>query len=201
MKATATHFLLVCALLCTLPGMAQTPTPDKPLTKEQIASSRFRVDTLNCGNGHGGLIASPGDTILLPAKDSKRGTSNDDLRVDGCIESGLTQRQCQGKKIELTCQCYLRASSPWSVNPADNFEARCVKEYTVNGRNLQREHELARKEAERKRDEEAKREQEKSGIVECMSNGRATGNVKQSGEDDSHCHTPKKGEPGYLPWN
>ena len=208
MKTTAIHFSLVCVLLCALLGAAQTPSPEKPLTKEQIASSRFRVDTLGCGNGRGGLVARPGETILLPDKGRNWGIYYDDPRIDGCMVFGLnTQKQCQGKKVELTCQCYLRASSPWSVNPADNFEVDCTKEYTVNGYNQHSEHELARREAARKQQEAAQiaateaeaRAARKAGHVVCMSGDRPTELIiLPRGVDASHCPAPK--QKGATPW-
>jgi hypothetical protein len=174
--------VLSMALVCAMSAVAQTPAADKPLTQEQIASSTLPIQKSPW------CTLAPGETKVLSSSDT------DQERSTACMNSGLTTAQCHGKKVETSCACYQKSEVSGAI-------VHCGTAFFIDGYNLRRERSGAEKERQRKQQEEAKAQQEKSGVVKCTLNGMPVGGVKLASEDNSHCHSPKKGEPGYLPWN
>jgi hypothetical protein len=206
MKTAAICFFLIGVLLCTLSGTAQMssattqmPSADESLTKAQIASSKLTVFSCRW------LTVEPGETVLLSMKDPPRNFGlglNMQSWSKACEDYNLTPAQCQRNKIELTCACYQEVDPPALPGFLGGPVIRCRQAYLVNGHNLAREHKLAELAAQRKRQEAESKKFAESGLIDCTNpGGKPSGLLKMRGEDDSHCRAPKKGEPGYLPWN
>jgi hypothetical protein len=174
MTTMIARFLLVGALFCTLLGRAQTSSPDGALTETQITNSKLPVlKSPWC-------ISVPVKVSLVPAKD----------RRTVCAMHGLAWAQCQDKKMELACPCYQepgpppQPSAPHPSLPPGPFIS-CGEALLVNGHDLHREQKLAQNTAKKN---------QPPRIVECVIRMMPTGQVKEAGQDDSHCRPPKKGE-------
>jgi hypothetical protein len=174
MTTATTRFLFVCALFCTLLGSAQTNSSDVPLTEAQITNSKLPVlKSPWC-------VPVPVTVSLVAAKD----------RRSVCAMHGLAWGQCQDKKMELACPCYQEPGPPPQPNPPQpplpsGPFISCKEALLVDGHDLHREQKLA---------QDAAKKKQPPSIVQCVVNRTPTGQVKEAGQDDSHCRPPKKGE-------
>lgn len=173
MTTTATRFLFACAF-CTLLGTAQTSAPAGALTEAQITNSKLPV------------LKSPW-CMPVPVKVSLVAAQD---RRSVCAMHGLAWTQCQDKKMELACPCYQEPGPPPQPSPPQpplplGPFISCREALLLNGHDIHREQKLA---------EDGAKKKQPPSIVECVINMTPTGQVKETGQDDSHCRPPKKGE-------
>ncbi len=113
-----------------------------------------------------------------PGEKHEKTTPHD--RLVACVQNGVNRDLCSKNKVEEDCVCHQASGNPISGTKI----VSCNLVLFINGHRAQKPRPTPKPE----------------GLTPCRQGGWS----KPVGTDDSHCRpdaTPKKGQPGSLPWN